>query len=185
MPKDNKIIYSVLEASEKLGISVRAVQKRCKKDDLRKKNNRYVITDAIIEKWQEKAIETNNKNEQFAKNLTSSQFDILELVKSIDNDDYVKTVLLAINENKHLEEFSENEYLRFKKRLEEANYLEKRISDYKEEIKRMEDYVKDYRNTIQYLRVSLDKRADESLKLIESIKERNFIEAKEKNLDNI
>jgi hypothetical protein len=43
--------YSVLEASKKLGISTRAVQNRCKKEDIRKKNNKYLITDSLIKKW--------------------------------------------------------------------------------------------------------------------------------------
>jgi hypothetical protein len=50
--------YSVLEASEKLGISTRAVQKRCKNNEVRKLNNKYLITDLLIEKWA-KEIESN------------------------------------------------------------------------------------------------------------------------------
>ena len=43
--------YSPLEASIKLNISKRAVQKRCKKDNVRKKDNKYEITDLILERW--------------------------------------------------------------------------------------------------------------------------------------
>jgi len=43
--------YSPLEASIKLNISKRAVQKRCKKDNIRKKLNKYLITDLILERW--------------------------------------------------------------------------------------------------------------------------------------
>lgn len=43
--------YSPLEASIKLNISKRAVQKRCKKDNVRKKDNKYLITDLILDKW--------------------------------------------------------------------------------------------------------------------------------------
>ena len=45
------ITYSPLEASIKLNISKRAVQKRCKKDNVRKKDNKYSITDLILERW--------------------------------------------------------------------------------------------------------------------------------------
>ena len=45
------ITYSALEASVKLNISKRAVQKRCKKDNIRKKDNKYSITDLVINKW--------------------------------------------------------------------------------------------------------------------------------------
>ena len=43
--------YSPLEASIKLNISKRAVQKRCKKDNIRKIDNKYSITDLILERW--------------------------------------------------------------------------------------------------------------------------------------
>jgi len=45
------ITYSALEASVKLKISKRAVQKRCKKDNIRKKDNKYLITDLVLNKW--------------------------------------------------------------------------------------------------------------------------------------
>jgi len=50
--------YSALEASVKLNISKRAVQKRCKKDNIRKKDNKYLITDLVIEGWA-KEMESN------------------------------------------------------------------------------------------------------------------------------
>ena len=43
--------YSALEASVKLNISKRAVQKRCKKDNIRKIDNKYLITDLILDRW--------------------------------------------------------------------------------------------------------------------------------------
>ena len=43
--------YSALEASVKLNISKRAVQKRCKKDNIRKIDNKYSITDLILDRW--------------------------------------------------------------------------------------------------------------------------------------
>lgn len=183
MPKPTQKIYSVLETSKILGISVRGVQKRCKVAKLKKSKNRYIITDETLRNWSEKSEGKNNENAQYTNERTSTRIEILELIKSISNDDYIKTVLEAINQGQHLEEFSENEYIRFNDRLKEANSLEVRIAEYKEELKRIEEYVQDYRNTIQYLRVSLDKRANESVKLIESIRERNFIEAKDKKLD--
>ena len=50
--------YSALEASIKLNISKRAVQKRCKKDNIRKKDNKYLITDLVLEGWA-KEIQSN------------------------------------------------------------------------------------------------------------------------------
>ena len=45
------ITYSTKEAAIKLGVSTRAVQKRCKNDEVRKKDNMYLITDLLLEKW--------------------------------------------------------------------------------------------------------------------------------------
>jgi ATP-dependent Lon protease len=109
--------------------------------------------------------------------------EIQEIIQEINNDTYVLELLKAIKEDKHLEEFSEEEYEQFKNRLVEANYLENRISEFKKEIARMEDYVLDYRSNIEYLKKSLDKRADETAILLKSIEQRNYIEAKEKKLD--
>ena len=53
--------YSVNEASEILGIKPRAVQHRCKRDNIRKKSNKYLITDEIIALWKELEAEANAK----------------------------------------------------------------------------------------------------------------------------
>jgi len=47
------ITYSSKEAAVKLGVSTRAVQKRCIKAGVRKKDNMYLITDILLKKWQE------------------------------------------------------------------------------------------------------------------------------------
>ena len=109
--------------------------------------------------------------------------DFLQIIKEIDNDDYVLLVLNAVKEEKHLEHFTDKELEHFTYRLKEANALEKRIAEYKAEIVRMEEYVLDYRNNIEYLKKSLDRRADETAIILKSIEQRNFIEAKEKKLD--
>ena len=46
--------YSTKETAEILGIKERAVQTRCKKDNIRKKDNKYLITDLIIADWKQK-----------------------------------------------------------------------------------------------------------------------------------
>ena len=53
--------YSVKEASNILGIKPRAVQHRCKRDNIRKKSNKYLITDEILDNWKQRDAETNAK----------------------------------------------------------------------------------------------------------------------------
>ncbi len=75
--------YSVLEASEKLGISTRAVQKRCKKEDVRKKDNKFLITDSILEKWEKERASNEPTNEPANGSQDGSQ-EIAELKKEIE-----------------------------------------------------------------------------------------------------
>jgi hypothetical protein len=176
-------IYTVKEASKITGISPRTIQFRCKRDNVRKKDNKYLITDSLISLWIDKSKEETQSNNATARN-TQSNNGIEELIREIDNDEYVLSVLKAIKEDKHLEQFSDEELQKFNNRLKEADYLENRISEYKKEIARMEDYVLDYRNNIEYLKKSLDKRSDETAILLKSIEQRTYIEAREKKLDH-
>tara|TARA_R110002124_G_scaffold6142_2_gene37512 strand:+ start:538 stop:1488 length:951 start_codon:yes stop_codon:yes gene_type:complete len=66
------ITYSALEASVKLGISTRAVQKRCKKDEIRKKDNKYLITDLVLNKWAKEIKSNELTNEPY--NGTQDKF---------------------------------------------------------------------------------------------------------------
>ena len=72
--------YTVKEASEILGIKPRAVQHRCKRDNVRRKSNRYVITDEIIAKWNEIEDEANAKaNAKINAKLTQPKYVTFEL----------------------------------------------------------------------------------------------------------
>lgn len=72
--------------------------------------------------------------------------------------------------------FTNEEYEEFQKRLTEYPIL-------KQMLKASEEYISSLRNDVEYHRVIYQKHLDIHEKLIESIKERNFIEAKEKKLD--
>jgi predicted O-linked N-acetylglucosamine transferase (SPINDLY family) len=109
--------------------------------------------------------------------------DLITLIKDIDNEDYVRAMLVAIKEDKHLEEFSQEEYKIMEQQLTDSVNLSKRIEEYKEEIQRMDDYVQDYRNNIEYLKKSLDSRAKETDIILKSVIQRNMIEAKREGLD--
>jgi len=72
-PKENT--YSTKEASEIIGIKERAIQTRCKLDNVRKKNNKYLITDSLIALWKQKEDEANAnaKNAKVNANATQTQ----------------------------------------------------------------------------------------------------------------
>ena len=48
----------------------------------------------------------------------------------------------------------------------------------------MEEYVKDYRLNIEYLKKSLDKRAEEAEMFLKAQVQRNFLEAKRSGFDD-
>ena len=97
--------YSVLEASEKLGVSTRAVQKRCKKEVVRKKDNKYLITDLLLEKWSEEI----QSNEPPSEPLNSGT---QELIKRIElQETYIKDLEEELEELRGLEEAELKDYL--------------------------------------------------------------------------
>ena len=65
--------YSALEASEILKVSKRAIQKRCRADSVRKKDNKYLITQEHIDLWKEKIIYKKSLNKSEATNELSSR----------------------------------------------------------------------------------------------------------------
>ena len=104
--------YSTKETAEILGIKERAVQTRCKKDNIRKKDNKYLITDLIIADWKQKE-EANAKPNA---NANATQTQIEDLEKEIAE---LKEELAGyeITENERLEVFTNEEYAKFEERL--------------------------------------------------------------------
>ena len=140
--------FTVKEASELIGITERSVQLRCKKEKIRKKNNRYLITEEHIKEWITKPNETKQN----------------------------EVALIT-------EDFTEEQY----------NKLQEVIEDYPlklKDIQHLQEMVESYQMQLEYLKKSLDKKDDMMQKLLSSLEnhmknllQRNFIEAKEKNID--
>ena len=75
--------YSALEASIKLNISKRAVQKRCKKDNIRKKDNKYLITDLVLEGWA-KEIQNNEPVREPSNSGTQNELKNVADIQKLD-----------------------------------------------------------------------------------------------------
>lgn len=184
-------IYSVLEASEKTNIPPRSISYYCKRDNVRKKSNKYQITDVILNQWIK---EKNNKPKSFAslqdefatlqkdcetlqKENASLQAEILrlkeELTKDIPHQQKLKEAiqlitLEALEQNVQHKIFTEDEYqdligtiseVDFQK--EQVNYLRKRVEK--------QDAI-------------LTELVKQSTQSIAEKRERNHIEARDKNL---
>lgn len=176
MELKNDAFYSIREVTKFIDLSERMLQIHAKKNNFRKIDNRYMFTGRDIKELLAKRNEKTTKRKRIG-------VEMIRLISDIDNDAYLIEVLTAIKQGDILERLTEQEYDQFISRLKEANQLEKRIVEYKEEIKRMEAYVEDYRQNVEYLKKSLDSQQRQTEILLGSLRERNYIEAKEKKFD--
>ena len=104
------------------------------------------------------------------KNPYSKDFKIQEELKEFIFSDKIQT--FSDNENDeftHIEHFTEEEYLEFQKRLTEYPLIKEQL-EYVKEL--MEKNRQDYQTQLALMKT-----------IINSIEQRNFIEAKEKGLD--
>ena len=178
--------YAIADILKIVGWDSRRLQRYAKKNSLRMIDGRYIYTGIDVKRilrMNDNVATKPKRSDNIATTKSLVPKDILNLIIEIDNDVYVQAMLVAIKEDRHLEEFSNEEYDQLQKQLTEATTLALRIDEYKAEILRMEDYVQDYRNNIEYFKKSLDKRAEETEKLLNTINQRNFLEAKDKGFD--
>ena len=111
------------------------------------------------------------------KNPYSTDFAISEDLKNALFSDKFQTN--SDNENEefpHVEYFTSDEYEEIKKRITEYPFLKEQIETSKQHLEALE-------KQIEYFRFSYNKQLEIHEKLIDSFRERNFIEAKEKRLD--
>ena len=79
-------IYSAKETADKLNTNIRNIQRKCKKYNVRKKDNRYLITDEIIKGWQELKKQNDKKTTIVATNDTTQQrIDVQALENDVEN----------------------------------------------------------------------------------------------------
>ena len=173
-------LYPIKQVAEYLNLTERNLQILAKKQGRKKVDNRYLFSGHEV--LEMASIRNEKRTEAKTKNNIDKR--ILRLINSINDDEAIVQVLTSFDSGNHLEEFTEEEYQNFISRLKEANYLEERIAEYKEEIARMQEYVLDYRNNIEYLKKSLDKQNDQMDLVLHQIRDRNIIEASEKKIIN-
>jgi len=93
--------YSVKEASELIGITERAVQLKCKKEKIRKKNNRYLITEEHITEWITNTNEAQqNEVSLITEDFTEEQYNKLQEV--------IEDYPLKLKDVQHLQEMVES-----------------------------------------------------------------------------
>ena len=203
--------YSVKEASKELGISTRAVQKRCLKYNVRKKSNQYLITSEHIKEWYAEIRSNATPNEPTNEPTnTRTQIDLQVQSLQIENEslkqqlDDLKNELLKfdIEEGERMEVFTNAEYELLEQRLIEWRTLQKE-KEHKEEVfslkehhfntenKTLSESLDHYKNQFEYQKTQSTKILDMHQTLIDTIEkqntlaiQRNTIEAIEKNIVN-
>jgi len=126
MTNENKT-YSTKETAEILGIKERAVQTRCKKDNIRKKDNKYLITELIIADWKQKE-EANAKPNA---NANAKQLDIEIEALKLENLSLKSKVIELQKEIKFEDEVSESLDYEYEMQIKD---LEKEKAELKEQL---------------------------------------------------
>lgn len=82
-----------------------------------------------------------------------------------------------------IEAFSQEEYLEFQKRLTEYPLLKEKIKESKNRLDDSKEYIQTLLNELEYHKQTYQKHLEMHQKMIDIFQQRNFIEAKEKGLD--
>jgi len=184
--------YLVLEASEKLGISTRAVQKRCKKDVVRKKQNKYLITDLLLEKWREEIQSNELTNEPTNQSLNIAD---LQHLKLDDIEDFQfkfkrpgefpkEGTFFFVPSEYDFAEYRPGEYADAEEKLQEWKYQKKELIEQKKTfenlIKSQKEQKDFYKGQLEYYQKLADRTLDMHSGLLETIQTQtksHFIES--------
>jgi predicted RNase H-like nuclease (RuvC/YqgF family) len=207
MSEDYKT-YTTKEAAEIVGIKERAIQTRCKRENVRKKDNKYLITDSLISIWRKKEEANAKVNAKQTQNATQTQLDLeiealkLEnetLKKNLDSSE--KELNLSDIEIKNLKkqvaelkeelsvEIPHKEKLRQAIQMVTLEAMEQGVThkifteeEYEDIIGTISE-VDFQKEQVEYLRTRVEKQDSILQELVQQTTQRNFIEAKDKGFD--
>ena len=174
--------FTTKQASKMLGVSIRTIQRYCKAEGIKVQRNRPTIPKATVDRWLNKIAAETEAKIQIVSNATT-----LEKVQQQASNDATEgdsdTTMVEVPEGYVVEVLTP----------EEKRQLEKVIQGNREkaiELKVQEDRIRDYQNQVEYLRSQQDRVQGQLDKVIDTFKQqlkvleqRQFIEAKEKNMD--
>jgi hypothetical protein len=145
-------LYSIKETTAYVDISPRLLQMYANKNQFKKIDNRWIFTGhqikELIDKRNEKRNERKNKKIVSLKKVSEE----LETIKAEELEGFV-TETFTDEEHEQLQKLIYNEPLK------------------KDRLESLVENIKDYKNEIEYLRRSLDKKDEQMNLLIHSVKE--------------
>ena len=145
------ITYSTKEAAIKLGVSTRAVQKRCKNDEVRKKDNMYLITDLLLEKWRVEIESNEPTNVPTNEPYNGTQEKVIRDLENELKDLKAEGSLINGKQEKRIKELEEELKTnvaileKYEEELEELDVARVEILELEEEVKELgEAELKEY-----------------------------------------
>ena len=167
------VFYKVDQAAQIIGISARTIQERCLKDGIKKQFNRYQITTQNLLDWGATPLDIKEFNLQRARSneITAAQ------------SDAVKQELLKAQSEKEeiiIQEFTQSQYEKLQKIIVDYDRIKSELSQTEQ---RFKEHLADIKSERDYLRNSLESTRQQMQKVIDIVTQRNYIEAKEKNID--
>ena len=195
----NKKTYSTKEASKILDVKERTIQFRCKRDDVRKKDNKYLITDDVIQMWKTKSANPTQRTTQYAtQDVTRLELEIIELknklisiakveniqmfkLDAIESVDYtfdgIKGNLVFVDKNKIFVEYTKEEYANSEALIREWGTLQTQIETNEEifnvKLKSSKEIQEHYRIQFEYQKEQSSKILSMHQKLIDTIEAQN------------
>ncbi len=188
--------YTTKEAAEIVGIKERAIQHRCKRDNIRKKDNKYFITDEIISFWITKKEEVNaiqnaktNAKRNAKKNVAEND-KLKERIKELEEE----LEHYNIADNERIEVFTNEDYAIFEERLLEWRTQQQDLK-HKDKMLELTQKSKDEQITfltsqLEYQRTLANKQLEQLETIFEilqgqnrTLHQLNFINAKDKDYD--
>ena len=189
--------YNVKQASEILGISMRAVVKRCFKVDVRKKNNKYLIPETDVVTWKDEIQKLRTYSEPIPRiedidEINRLNETIKELLQELDGFKNTEGAITLENGNiiitytKDTFDNLENKLDSFDLMKLEINLKDQHFAEKMEKEKETTTQYKNHYYNQRQVVVKMQQQTIQQLKQIDSfleiLKERNFIEATEKGV---
>lgn len=106
--------------------------------------------------------------------VSQEMLDILK-AKYLDDEEEAADIIV--------QEFTNNEYSEFHRRLTEYPLLKNDLEHHKKHAEDHEDHIKTLRNELEYHKRSAESHNRQMEIILNTLQQRNFIEAKEKGLD--
>jgi uncharacterized coiled-coil DUF342 family protein len=152
------MLYTVKEVSERLEITVRAVQIKCKTAGIHKKGNTYMIPARILKRWEANEKQTNQTNQTN------------ELPTEGENETII-------------EHFTPEEYDKLNEVIHQQPELLKRLKEYQQEIKFLREELQERTKQLDIQGNQVSNLIEAINGSIKTLHQSNFLQAKDKGLD--